>query len=578
MKTILVAINSKYVHTALGLRYVSEFCKTKGLDVTVIEETIQTPLLAVLAEITSAKPAVIGFSVHIWNKAYVYSLIELVRKVMPAVKIVVGGPEIAFQPERIFTEKSEIDFIVQGEGEICLAELLKALAGNTSEVPYHIAYRDDKGIVQKNGGVAVVENLAELAFPYPDLDAVVEANKIVYYECTRGCPFNCSYCLSGISKTIRRRPLEKVLLDLELFIEAKVPLVKFVDRTYNLDESYFLPIMHYLSMADTETTFHFEIKADLLSENTLRFLETVPEGRFQFEIGVQSTNDATLKAIGRENNWEKLAYNVGRLLDNGNIHLHLDLIAGLPYEGAKEFIKSFNDVYSLRPHMLQLGFLKVLQGTIMQQQTEEHGLLYMSEPPYEVVQTKYLPYEELRFLKVLEDVFENTYNTGKFQNILTYFVKISGGDPFAFYRQLTEWWESKGLYPQGHNARGVTKLLWEFACDCYPEEKAAVKEVLRFDVFIAQPNWVPTWLGWKTNELNESAMAFWRDKDEVRRYLPNYIFSTWRQIRKNYPIEAFDYNVQTGIAERVIFMADYSSGKCVVKPLISDYLQNNKKM
>lgn len=356
MKTILVAINSKYVHTALGLRYVSEFCKTKGLDVTVIEETIQTPLLAVLAEITSAKPAVIGFSVHIWNKAYVYSLIELVRKVMPAVKIVVGGPEVAFEPERIFTEKSEIDFIVQGEGEVCLAELLQALVGNISEVPCHIAYRDNKGIVQNNGGVTVVDDLAELAFPYPDLDAVVEANKIVYYECTRGCPFNCSYCLSGISKTVRRRPLEKVLLDLERFIEAKVPLVKFVDRTYNLDEAYFLPIMHYLSMADTETTFHFEIKADLLSENTLRFLETVPEGRFQFEIGVQSTNDATLKAIGRENNWEKLAYNVERLLAGGNIHLHLDLIAGLPYEGVKEFIKSFNDVYSLRPHMLQLGF------------------------------------------------------------------------------------------------------------------------------------------------------------------------------------------------------------------------------
>lgn len=575
MKSILVAINSKYVHTALGLRYVNEFCRKNAIEVTLIEETIQTPLLAVLAEITRAKPEVVGFSVHIWNKTYVYSLIELVRKVLPAAKIVVGGPEVAFEPERIFNEKSEIDFIVQGEGEICFSELLKALKNADDKVPAHIAYRDKNGAVQINGGVTVVEDLAELGFPYPDLETIVAENKIVYYECTRGCPFQCSYCLSGISHSVRRRPLEKVLLDLEHFMEAKVPLVKFVDRTYNLDETCFLPIMHYLSMADTETTFHFEIKADLLSENTLKFLETVPEGRFQFEIGIQSTNTETLEAIGRENNWEKLADNVERLLQNNNIHLHLDLIAGLPYEGLKEFIKSFNDVYGLRPHMLQLGFLKVLQGTVMQSQAQEHGLLYMSEPPYEVVQTKYMGYEELRFLKVLEDVFENTYNTGKFDNVLAYLIKANNGTAFDFYRKLTEWWESRGLYPQGHNARGVTKLLWEFTCDCYPSEKTNVKEILRFDVFVSQPNWLPSWMGWKTAELNEHAMAFWRDKDEVRQYLPDYIFSTWRQIRKNYPIEAFDYNVYSGVAERVVFMADYSNGKCIVKPLISKYLQNN---
>lgn len=574
MKTILAAINSKYVHTALGLRYVNEFCRNKGLDVQIIEETIQTPLLAVLAEITRANPEVVGFSVHIWNTTYVYSLIGLVRKVMPAVKIIVGGPEVAFEPERILAQQSAIDFVVQGEGEECLANLLEALEKRESQIPLHIAYRDADGTVQKNGGVTVVENLGELEFPYPDLAAMVAENKIVYYECTRGCPFNCSYCLSGISHSVRRRPLEKVLTDLERFIEAKVALVKFVDRTYNLDENYFLPIMHYLSLAETETVFHFEIKGDLLSEKTLQFLATVPRGRFQFEIGVQSTNPATLQAIGRENNWDKLAQNVIELLHGGNIHLHLDLIAGLPYEGLKEFIKSFNDVYNLQPQMLQLGFLKVLQGTVMQKQTEQHGLLYMDEPPYEVVQTKYLGYAELRFLKVLEDVFEHTYNTGKFSNILAYFINISGGDAFAFYHQLTDWWESKGLYPQGHNVRGVTKLLWEFACDCYPQSKTVVKEIIRFDVFVSQPNWTPSWLAWKTMEINESAMAFWRDKDEVRRYLPDYIFSTWRQIRKNYPIEAFVYNVQTGREERVVFMADYSSGQCVVKTLLSNYLEN----
>ena len=473
--------------------------------------------------------------------------------------------------KNLMNELSKINRIIQKEYSEAYLETLIVLDGTTGQNAMAQAKQfkeatDISGIIltkldgTAKGGVVI---------------GIVAENKIVYYECTRGCPFQCSYCLSGISHSVRRRPLEKVLLDLEHFMEAKVPLVKFVDRTYNLDETYFLPIMHYLSMADTETTFHFEIKADLLSENTLKFLETVPEGRFQFEIGVQSTNTKTLEAIGRENNWKKLADNVGRLLQNNNIHLHLDLIAGLPYEGLKEFIKSFNDVYGLRPHMLQLGFLKVLQGTVMQSQAQEHGLLYMSEPPYEVVQTKYMGYEELRFLKVLEDVFENTYNTGKFNNVLAYLIKANNGTAFDFYRKLTEWWESRGLYPQGHNARGVTKLLWEFTCDCYPSEKTNVKEILRFDVFVSQPNWLPSWMGWKTAELNERAMAFWRDKDEVRQYLPDYIFSTWRQIRKNYPIEAFDYNVYSGVAERVVFMADYSNGKCIVKPLISKYLQNN---
>lgn len=575
MKTILVAINSKYVHTALGLRYVNEACKKQSIDTKLIEETIQTPILAVLAEITKEEPNTVGFSVHIWNKDYVYSLIELLKKVRPNVKIIVGGPEVAFDPERIFSERSEIDFIVQGEGEECLPNLLELLSNNIIDIPKHISFRDANGKIHENSGITIIEDLDNLEYPYPDLDKVVADNKIVYYECTRGCPFRCTYCLSGISRFVRRRSLKKVLQDLERFIQAGVKLVKFVDRTYNLDEDYFLPIMQYLAAADTETTFHFEIKADLLSERTLSFLETVPPGRFQFEIGVQSTNTATLEAIGRENNWEKLAVNVKKLLKNENIHLHLDLIAGLPHEGLKEFIKSFNDVYALHPHMLQLGFLKVLQGTEMQKQAAEHEILYMSDAPYEVIQTKYLRYEQLRFLKVLEDVFENTHNTGKFNNILSYLIRISGGEAFDFYCRLTDWWESRNLYPQRHNVRSVTKLLWEFICDCYPQEQKIAKEIIRFDVFVSQPNWTPGWLGWKSNEINGGTMAFWRDVEEVKRYLPEYIFSTWREIHKNYPIEAFDYDVMSDEPQRVYFMANYSDDKSIVKFIQSDYLKNN---
>ena len=537
MKIVLTAIGSKYIHTALGLRSISAYAQKCGIEATLIESTVQTPLLSALAEITAYKPELVGLSVHIWNKNYVYSLVRLLRKVLPAVKIVAGGPEVAFDPQRIFAECRELDFIVLGEGEEVFAELVRALESG-GELPEHVAYKNGSEVVAK-GGTTVVQDLDALEFAYPDLDEVVAAKKIVYYECTRGCPFNCSYCLSGISRNVRRRSLERVYADLDRLIAAKVPLVKFVDRTYNLDENYFLPIMRHLAEAETDATFHFEIKADLLSENVLKFLEGVPKGRFQFEIGVQTTNTPTLAAINRRDDWARLTANVQQLLAAGNIHLHLDLIAGLPYEGLQEFRKSFNDVYGLQPHMLQLGFLKVLPGTQMERECAEHALVYMDEPPYEILSTKYINYEELRFLKVLEDVFENTYNSGRFKYTLRYLTELES-DAFAFYSRLAAWWQARGEYPLGHNARGVTKLLYEFVQECYTEHFARICELLRFDVLLYQPGWKPAFLKWHTDELNEKVMAFWRDVERVRRYVPDYNFATWRQIQKNYTIEYFD--------------------------------------
>ena len=247
-------------------------------------------------------------------------------------------------------------------------------------------------------------------------------HKIVYYECTRGCPFNCAYCLSGISRSVRKRPLELVLRDLDRFIAAGVPLVKFVDRTYNLDEK------------------------------VMDFLATVPKGRFQLEIGIQSTHQPTLKAINRQDNWEKLSANVKRLLSFGNMHIHVDLIAGLPYEDLPTFAKSFDDVYGLGADMLQLGFLKVLPGTQMRRETEQHDLRYMDEPPYEILATKYMPYEDMLYLKHLDNILDQTANSGGFKYTLRALLRASGMTAFAFYRQLTQWWVKAGFYPQTHNA------------------------------------------------------------------------------------------------------------------------------
>jgi radical SAM superfamily enzyme YgiQ (UPF0313 family) len=294
-----------------------------------------------------------------------------------------------------------------------------------------------------------VQDLSILPFPYPDLDAVIKQHKICYYECSRGCPFHCAYCLSGISHAVRRRPLALVLADLQRFMDAGVPLVKFVDRTYNLDEDYYVPILKFLAEAKTDTTFHLEIKADLLSEKVLAFLKTVPQGRLQMEIGVQSTNSATLKAVGRVNDWQELKHNVQLLLSFNNMHIHLDLIAGLPYEDLASYSKSFDDAYALRPQMLQLGFLKVLPVRLWNKMHKTYGLVYMEEPPYQVLRNKYLSYEDLAFLEIFTEVFDLTYNSGLFPRLLDYLVQLEAAGAFAFYKKLSLWWRQKGFLVKG---------------------------------------------------------------------------------------------------------------------------------
>ncbi len=567
MQVVLSAINSKYIHTGLGLRYVGEYAKAQGHDVCLIEETINTPLLAVLEKIMAQQAQVYGFSVHIWNKPFVFRLVRMLRKLRPQAVIAIGGPEVAFDAERIFAELPEADYIVQGEGELVFSELLMSLETG-SAVPRHIAWHKESEVFT-NGGTTVIEDMSLLPFPYPDLEKVLAEHKIVYYECTRGCPFRCAYCLSGISHSVRKRPLALVLRDLDRFIASGVPLVKFVDRTYNLDESYFLPMMQHLAAAKTNATFHFEIKADMLSERVLAFLETVPKGRFQLEIGIQSTHQPTLAAINRQDNWQRLAANVRRLLAYGNMHIHVDLIAGLPYEDLATFAKSFNDVYGLEADMLQLGFLKVLPGTQMRREAAQHGLLYMDEPPYEILATKYMPYEDMQYLKHLDNILDQTANSGNFKYTLRALLRASGKDAFGFYKQLVSWWVAAGHYPQTHNAKGVATILLQFIEENYAAMSDMLIEILRFDVFYILPQWRPEWLRWNTEEIFDVVSAFWRDEKQVQCYIPDYKFSSWRQIHKAYPIELFLADWQTGAECRRYIMLDTSGGepKLVELPL-----------
>lgn len=542
MQVLLTAINSKYIHTGLGLRYVGEYAKQQGYRVELVEETINTPILAVLEKIMSFPADVYGFSVHIWNKLFVFRLVRMLKKLKPETVVVLGGPEVSFSVEKTFAEVPCIDYIVEGEGEIVFSELLHSLETGAA-VPKHIAYVHE-GRVDLNGGTTVIEDMSILPFPYPDLEQVLAEHKIVYYECTRGCPFNCAYCLSGITRTVRKRPLDLVLRDLDRFIAAGATLVKFVDRTYNLDERYFLPMLQHLAAAKTEATFHLEIKADMLSDKVMDFLETVPKHRFQMEIGIQSTHQPTLKAINRKDDWPRLVANVQRLLSYKNMHIHVDLIAGLPYEGLTEFRKSFDDVSSMGADMLQMGFLKVLPGTQMALETEQHGFKYMDEPPYEILATNYMPYQDMQLLKRMDNIHDQTGNCGSFKHILAALIKAYGQGAFAFYECLTNWWVKAGHYPQTHNLKGVAELLNEFilrGASFTEAQQKVLLEILRYDVFVDIPGWYPSWLQWQYDKIFEEMSAFWRNEELVHQYVPNYKFASWRQIHKLYPVEKFFY-------------------------------------
>lgn len=559
MKLLLLAISSKYIHSTLGMHSIYNYCKRKELDVELCEETIQTPYLKLVAEIATYKPDIVGINVHIWNKNYVFGLTDVIKKAFKDVKIILGGPEVSFTPKESFEECKDIDYILSGEGETAIYDFVRDLENKKECTIKSISERKINGTIRYASQMASVKDLSVLGFPYENLDRIVAQHKIVYYESTRGCPFNCSYCLSGNSQAVRKIPLDMVLKDLQFFIDAKVPLLKFVDRTYNLDEKHYLPIMKFLAAAATDATFHFEIKADLITDDILEFLSTVPKNRFQFEIGIQSTNKKTLEAINRADNWSRLVKVVEALNSFENIDIHLDLIIGLPYETYDIFKKSFNDVYHLNANMLQIGFLKILKGSSIWNSGEYHSYKYMSEAPYEVISTKYISYSEIRFLKIMEDLFDYTYNSEHFKNTLNYIVNnIYKGNAFNFYENITKWWDNNKYYLVGQNSKRMTLLFLEYFKECEPNEYENVRKILKYDVFINIPNYKPEELIWNNDQNKELILEFWRNLEIVHKYLPEYNFSTWRKLRKYFPIEVVEWSPREEIFEKTIILANYS--------------------
>jgi len=476
MKILLVGINTKFVHTNLAVKYLRAYTKDMNYDGKIREFSINDRAEKILEEIIKEKANVIAFSTYIWNIELITKLSNLIKLVDENIEIIYGGPEVSYDSQRILTELNG-DYIIEGEGEKTFREFVEYKLGYRKlEDIRGLYYKKDNGIFF-NGKRPLID-MNEVAFPYEEQDEL--NNKIVYYEGSRGCPFNCKYCLSSTSHGVRFLDIERVKKELMYFIKKEVRLVKFVDRTFNCNHKFAMAIWEFLIEQDTKTQFHFEISADILKPKELELLKKAPKDRFQFEVGVQTTNDDVLKRINRFVNFSDIKEKVEELLAIKNIKQHLDLIAGLPGENYESFKKSFNDVYEIEPEEIQLGFLKLLRGSSMREEAELYGMKYSPYPPYEILKTKDISYDELLELKKVEEMVDKYYNSQKFNNIIKYLVK-KFKTPFDFYFELGNFFDEKGYFNRSINNNEYYKVFLDFNKEVLKEDNFYLKELIRYD-------------------------------------------------------------------------------------------------
>lgn len=488
MKILLAACNAKYIHSNLAVYNLKSCSGEYSSRVVVKEYTINQIRDDILKDIYLEQPDVICFSCYIWNISFVRELVPDLKKILPQVEFWAGGPEVSYDAVEFLKKNPAFFGVMVGEGEETFHELagyyIERKPETLSEIR-GVAFRDenkDRNIVHT--GWRELMDLSKVPFAYSNLTEF--KNRIIYYESSRGCPFSCSYCLSSIDKKLRFRDIELVKKELQFFIDNKVPQVKFVDRTFNCKHDHAMEIWRYITENDNGiTNFHFEISADLLRAEELALMKTMRPGLIQLEIGVQSTNPQTIKAIRRTMDFEKLKGIVEQIHSFGNIHQHLDLIAGLPYEGYDSFHKSFCDVYALRPEQFQLGFLKVLKGSHMMEMTGEYQILYKDREPYEVLSTAWLTYGEILRLKMVESMVEVYYNSGQFKNTLVFLEKYFD-DPFRMYEALGRFYEKKGYSEISHSRMRRYEILMEFAGEQKEIPPEALSDVMLLDLYLRE--------------------------------------------------------------------------------------------
>lgn len=543
MKTVLVAINAKYIHSNLAVYSLRSYARTFGYEPELLEFTINQQKDQILKGIYEAKPDLLCFSCYIWNLSYVEEIIEDIKKILPKITIWAGGPEVSYDAPQFLKRHPEVDGIMCAEGEKTLTELIRYYEseksqGKSLDEINGIVYQENRTIHQTP--LRDIMNMDNLVFPYEDLKDF--EHKIIYYESSRGCPFSCSYCLSSIDKKLRFRSFSLVEKELEFFLAHKVPQVKFVDRTFNCKKSHAIAIWTYIKEHDNGiTNFHFEVAADLLTEDEIALIQTMRPGLIQLEIGVQSTNEKTLAEIHRKTDFEEITRKVKAVQKGENVHQHLDLIAGLPYENYESFGHSFNDVYALKPEQLQLGFLKVLKGSYMAEAAEGYGCVHKAKPPYEVLGTRWLSYKEILKLKGVEEMVEVYYNSGQFQKTIRAMEHLFE-TAFSMYEELADFYEKNGYNEVSHTRIRRYEILQEFL-----QEKEAnleyFKQLMIFDLYAREnmktrPQWANDLSAYKMQILD-----FYKKEEENPELLTDYQGYQARQTIKMTHIEVFTYDV-----------------------------------
>ncbi len=574
MKTLIIAINSKYIHTSLAVWYLKSCCGNDTGEVKVCEFTINDNPEGILAKIYEEKADVIAFSCYIWNISLVLKLIQNLKKVSPGAKIILGGPEVSFDAESMMQENLLIDYVITGEGELSFKGLLEYFNNRNLSINDigGLAYRHGKEVIL-NEKTMPIRDLDIIPSPYCDDMINGIGNRIVYFEASRGCPFSCSYCLSSTDNGVRYFSMDRVKSELDRLISMGVKQVKFVDRTFNSSKTRAKEIFEYIILRALQvdegikTNFHFEAAADLFDDEIIRVLSKAPVGLIQLEIGVQTTNGSTLELVDRKTDLSKVFSNIKEINRHGNIHLHLDLIAGLPGEDYESFKNSFNQVYDLKPHQLQLGFLKMLKGSKMRREAELHGYNYREYPPYEVLFNKYISYIEISNLKKVEDLVERYFNSGRFNTSVNYIIKKIDASAFNFYSSLSAFYDGTGYSGRSLSSRELYTVLVNYTHKNFKEgEIEVISDLLKLDYLSSDnSNNLPTGVERIIEQgFKERCFDFLKSEANIEKYISEFKGSTAKQVFKHVHFEIFTHDV-TGVLsqgqikrKRTIILFDYS--------------------
>ncbi len=552
MKLILTSLNSKFIHSCLSIRYLEGMVKDL-VETETREYTINQNIDYIVSELYEENPDIIGFSTYIWNLNETLEICEILKKVRPNIKILLGGPEVSYDGPSLMEKNPDIDYIIYGEGEESIREFIIGLKEGKSLLGINgLIYRDEDKIVE-NPPRQLLKDLDLIPSPYSGRDIGEELeNKIIYYESSRGCPFNCKFCLSSTIKGVRYFPLERVKEELGLLIDWKVKQVKFVDRTFNANKKYAMEIMNFIMEKNPENmNFHFEVTAHLLDDEMLDFLSSVKEGLFQFEVGVQSTNEKTIEKIGRTTDFPKLREVTKKIESFGRIHQHLDLIAGLPYEDYRSFGKSFDDVYEIKPEKIQLGFLKLLKGSELREDESLYGFKYLNKPPYEVLENDFISYGDILRIKRIEEMVEKYYNEEYFKYSIDYIMDNVYESAFEFFQDLGDYFANESYSKVSNSRQKLYIILYRFYRDKAFPNIDLFKEVLKLDfVMNNKGSKIPNEIGSYKIDIDKNQIhQLLKDEDILSGYLNEYRDMPTKKLIRNVDIHKFSTSIDYVLKE-----------------------------